>query len=492
MLPGTTAAPPRRSALAPLWKTEDYWAIWLGLGIIIFGQAMYATGRAGALASFAVAPPVDWTSLAPVLQHLAESWHRYAVLFLVLLAVFTLSVRMIGLEAGRYIAGFTVIYGLSVAIQLLSSSKFAHYYNLEAPLLALIVGLIAGNLWRVPAWLDTALRTEYYIKTGIVLLGAALPLTLIASAGPIAFLQATIVSICTWFTIYAATTRVFKKEPQLGAVLGAAGAVCGVSAAIAVGASVKARKEQIAIAISVVTIWAIVMIFFIPLASRALKLPTAVAGAWIGTSEFADAAGLAAAQAYSPPMPEPLAAAVQRVSNGAASAEDRVLVDRERPLYENENAIRAFTLMKVIGRDIWIGIWCFILSIVAVTVWERRAGGGSGNRVGGSVIWERFPKFVLGFVSASISMTLMVEAYGAESDEAFSAISRDLINPIKTLRTWTFVFAFLCIGLTTRFRELASFGWQPFWAFTIGVAINVPLGFLLSNILFRDFWLQIR
>jgi uncharacterized membrane protein YadS len=93
-------------------------------------------------------------------------------------------------------------------------------------------------------------------------------------------------------------------------VLGAAGAVCGVSAAIAVGASVKAKSEQIAIAISLVTIWAIVMIFFIPLASRALQLPTGVAGAWVGTSEFADAAGFAAAQAYNPPMPDGLRAAV--------------------------------------------------------------------------------------------------------------------------------------------------------------------------------------
>ena len=235
-------------------------------------------------------------------------------------------------------------------------------------------------------------------------------------------------------------------------MLGAAGSVCGVSASIAVGASVKARKEHIAIAISVVTIWAIVMIFFLPYASHLLGLPSAVAGAWIGTSEFADAAGFAAASAIG-----------------------------------GEPPIHAFTLMKVIGRDIWIGIWCFILSIIAVVLWERRAGGTGSAGTG--VIWERFPKFVLGFLAASIIMSLVAAGYSREAYD--DVVTPRLIAPIKTLRTWTFVFTFLCIGLTTRFRELTRFGSPPFWAFTVGVGINVMLGYWLSNHVFREFWMQL-
>ena len=481
----------RTSRWAPLFRTEDYWAIWLGLGIILLGQVLYATGGGAVLSSLAVKPPFRWTSLRPVIAHLGASWGWYLILFTGFLAVFTATVRVMGLKAGEFARGFVVLFVASVVIVILSSSRIANDYNLEAPLLALILGLVAGNALTLPRWLDTSLRTEYYIKTGIVLLGATLPLTLIASAGPIAFLQATIVSITTWLTIYLASTRLFGKEPQFGAVLGAAGAVCGVSAAIAVGASVKARREHIAIAISLVTIWAIVMIFFIPLASRALKLPTAVAGAWVGTSEFADAAGFAAAQAYNPPMPSALGAAVEAAAAGTATPAQLALIDAERHLYDNENAIRSFTLMKVIGRDIWIGIWCFVLSIVAVTVWERRQAGGGSERVSAAVVWERFPKFVLGFVAASVLMTGVVEYYGADGP-AYADVGRGLIAPIKTLRTWTFVFTFLCIGLTTRFRELTRFGWQPFWAFAIGVAVNVPLGFLLSAVFFRDFWLTVR
>ena len=484
--------PESTSARSLLWKTEDYWAVWLGLGIILLSIILYAVGRADLLARFAVKQPADWTELAPVARHLGTTWPWYLLLFAAFASVFSISMAVMGRKVPEYLRGFSILFAASVVILILSSSKFAHAYNLEAPLLALILGLIAGNLLRLPSWLDAALRTEYYIKTGIVLLGATLPLTLIVSAGPIAFLQATIVSVVTWLTIYFSATRLFSREPEFGAVLGAAGAVCGVSASIAVGASVRARKEHIAMAISVVTLWAIVMIFFIPLASRAMNLPTAVAGAWVGTSEFADAAGLAAAQAYAPPMPEPLSVAVRMVSEGTATPEHVALVQDQRQLYDNENAIRAFTLMKVIGRDIWIGIWCFILSIVAVTVWERRKPGAQPGRVGAGVIWERFPKFVLGFVAASILMTLIVEAYGGQASADYAGLEKGLVAPIKTLRTWTFVFTFLCIGLTTRFRELAKCGWNSFWAFSIGVLVNVPLGFFLSNVAFRDFWLTLK
>ena len=128
-------------------------------------------------------------------------------------------------------------------------------------------------------------------------------------------------------------------------------------------------------------------------------------------------------------------------------------------------------------------------SIISVAVWEKaRGSNGKAERVRAGVIWERFPKFVIGFIVASVLMTLIVKAYGAESGEAFDTLKSGLISPIKTLRTWTFVFTFLCIGLTTRFRDLTKFGWPPFIAFTIGVAVNVPLGYFLSAHVFHDHW----
>jgi uncharacterized integral membrane protein (TIGR00698 family) len=338
----------------------------------------------------------------------------------------------------------------------------AAHYNLEPPLVALGLGLLISNTIGVPRWLDPGLRVEFYIKTGIVLLGASLPLTLIAWAGPVAIVQAAIVSLATFGTIYFAAVRL-GLDRRLAATLGTGGAVCGVSGAIAVGGAVGAKKEEVSVAISLVVLWAIVMIFVLPLASRALNLPTGVAGAWIGTSEFADAAGLAAAQTY----------------GGYAGNVSGITGNPDA-------AVTAFTLMKVIGRDMWIGVWAFVLSLIATTRWERT---GIQSRSRASEIWNRFPKFVLGFLIASAVVTLVARGfdYAAYKKEVVPA----LVGPLQVFRTWAFTFAFLSIGLTTRFREFASIGARPLYAFSIGVLVNVVLGFVLSTQVFNEFWTRL-
>jgi uncharacterized membrane protein YadS len=462
----------------------------------------------------------------------------------------------------QFIPGFVILFAASLAIFEASSNSFIKgTLHLGAPLLALLVGLVVGNAIRLPDWFATSLRTEYYIKTGIVLLGATLPLTLIVSAGPIAFVQATLVSVGTWLTIYFVATRLFGLEKQFGAVLGAGGAVCGVSASIAVGGAVKANKDHIAISIAVVSLWAIVMILILSVVVKWM-VPTPIspgeAGAWVGTSEFADAAGFAVVAELS-----------DVIESGALRAADGLPMNPDDP-------INTFTLMKVIGRDIWIGIWCLILAVVSVVFWEGK--DAPQKTVGAGIVWDRFPKFVLGFFAASMIMTYVssnvpvdwagiapsegtyktsAEKISYKADfrsysvppEMASKVAVDLdrsvisyrnqgtpmtlkeyeilkaaiatddpnrrdklgafkqlrlasdwfesnlevavIEPIKTLRSWAFVLCFLCIGLSTRFADLLTFGLKPFWAFTIGVAVNVPLGYFLSTVVFSRFWSNI-
>lgn len=449
----TPAAAPsiQQQGWSELWKKEDYWAIWMGMGIVLAALIFFWAGSS--IKSISVVPPT-WVDFTAVTKHFIANWGWYIGLYLIFLGLFTISSTIMGYKASEFIAGFTIIFIISTVILVVGSWKTAIDLNLEPPLLSLLLGMLISNFVKLPKWLDTAFRTEYYVKTGIVLLGATLPFTLIIQAGPVAFLQATIVAVVTFLVIFFGATRIFGLDRQFGATLAAGGSICGVSACIALGGAVKAKKEHVSIGISMVVIWAIVMIIILPLVAKAMGLPPGVAGAWIGTSEFADAAGFAAAAAIG-----------------------------------NEAAIRSFTLMKVVGRDIWIGLWSFIMAVIACTVWERSCSGGRSERANAMEIWWRFPKFVFGFFIASLVMTAVALQF---SPDAFKKVlTPEVIGPVKNLRTWTFVFTFLSIGFTTRFRELAAFGWKPLAAFTLGVAVNVPLGFILSVIIFGNYWSKI-
>jgi uncharacterized membrane protein YadS len=522
--------------ISQLWKREDYWAIWLGLTVIIVAMAFFWAG--GTIKDLAVVPG-KWVTASDLAADLAEHWSGFLAVFLGFSLFFTVSSSIMGITWRRFLPGFVILFVGSLAIFYLAGHGWMKRAHIGAPLLALIIGLVIGNIRAMPGWFKQSLRTEYYIKTGIVLLGATLPLTLIIEAGPVAFLQATIVSVGTWSTIYFAATRLFKLDPRFGAVLGTGGAVCGVSGSIAVGGAVRAEKDHIAIGIAVVSVWAIVMILALTVVTKWLvpeSMSPGIAGAWVGTSEYADAAGFA--------------------------------VVAELAEQHGDGPIRTFTLMKVIGRDIWIGIWAFVLSIVSVTFWEKRK---KGETLPIRVVWDRFPKFVLGFFAASIIMSAIaanppadhvgstpwsgtfkskaqkqdfeadfsdytvpeklvawmrvdeeartISFKGKMSQEEFDAASaacttRDqriaikeleyrsnwfesrlkskAISPIKKLRSWAFVICFLCIGLSTRFKELITFGLKPFWAFTIGVAVNVPLGYFLSSHVFASYWSAIK
>jgi uncharacterized membrane protein YadS len=194
----------------------------------------------------------------------------------------------------------------------------------------------------------------------------------------------------------------------------------------------------------------------LPFVSQALDLPAGVAGAWIGTSEFADAAGFAAASTYG------------------------------KMVGHEDVSIKAFTLMKVIGRDLWIGIWSLVWALIATTQWEKKEGG---TRPGIGEIWHRFPKFVIGFFIASIIVTLFTGDYDA--DTLKKVVKPALMDPMGALRGWAFIFCFLSIGLTTRFRELKTVSRGALLAFSIGVAVNVVAGYILSVHVFGDYWAKL-
>jgi len=450
---GPAPAPAPSMGWRELYLKEDWWAIYLGMFIIVVALVAFFSGSS-VVKAIAINPGgLKWANWGQLGGHLAKNIGAYIWQLVAWLVIFGISTRIMGIKTSTFIPSFIILYILSWIMFAIAGWVNAPKFNMEAPLVALIVGLIIANVIPVPKWFEDGLRVEYFIKTGIVLLGASFPIALVVSAGPVALLQATIVSLATCLVIYFLATKVFGIDKRFASVLGVGGAVCGVSASMAIASSVKAKKEHVYMTVTLVVIWALVMILLLPFVSKAMHLPGGVAGAWIGTSEFADAAGMAAATSYGGMIGDP---------NGA---------------------LQGFTLMKVIGRDMWIGIWSFIFALIACLKWEKEE---CGEKPTAMEIWWRFPKFVIGFFVASIILSLVAAAY---PHAAYAkVVAPNLVAPITSLRTWAFIFCFLSIGLTTRFRDLKATGWKPFGAFTVGVVINVLLGFFLSVYAFYPFW----
>jgi uncharacterized membrane protein YadS len=441
-----------------LYLKEDWWAVWLGFALMVLAIVLFQAGSSNILKALAINPGgLRWSSFGQLADHFAKNAHLYFYQFVFWLILFGATTAAMGVKLKEFIPGFIFLYVASIVMFAIAGWANAAQFNLEAPLVALILGLLIANVFRLPAWMDSAFRVEYFIKTGIVLLGATFPIMLVLTAGPVAIVQATIISLVTCLVIYFVGTRVFGLDKRLAAVMGVGGAVCGVSASMAIAASVNAKKDHLYTSVTLVVMWALVMILVLPFLARAMALPAGVAGAWIGTSEFADAAGFAAATTY----------------GKMVGAED--------------SAIRSFTLMKVIGRDLWIGIWSIVFAAIATFVWEK---GESGRVPDAREVWWRFPKFVIGFFVASMLMSAFTGIFSTADFN--SAVRPNLLAPLASLRTWTFIFCFLSIGLTTRFRDLHVVGWKAFWSFTIGVAANVILGYFLSVAVFGSYWAGIH
>ena len=171
-----------RLSPASAWRTDDAWAIAAGLGLILAGIA-FTLGGSG-FGWIAVTPP-KWTQLPELAVHFAKTWPRYVAQFVLWSVLVGVALRALGYRPGRVLPAFSLIYALSVLIFCAGQWASAVKYNLEPPLLALAAGLILANLRVLPQWFDDGFRVEFYIKLGVVLLGATLPLSLLEPSSTI-------------------------------------------------------------------------------------------------------------------------------------------------------------------------------------------------------------------------------------------------------------------------------------------------------------------
>ncbi|SEU24326.1 YeiH family protein [Nonomuraea wenchangensis] len=313
---------------------------------------------------------------------------------------------------------------------------------IEFPVYAIVLGLL-GNAVLTAAGLRERLsggfRTEFFIKTGLVLLGASINLKVIVTAAGPAIAQALVlISVVFLFTWWLGGR--LGLDDRLRALLSSAVSICGVSAAIAAAGAVQAKREQLAYSASLVIAFALPSIFVLPALASLLGLSPEVAGAWIGGNIDTTAAVTAA---------------------GALAGED---------------ALAIATIVKV-TQNALIGV-----VVVALTAWfafrvDRRP---DAPRPGAGELWRRFPKFVLGFVAASVLATWYLTTVTAGH-------GKEVIGVANDLRTWFLILAFVSIGLEFRVASLREAGWRPVAVFAAATVVNVVVALALALALFSGF-----
>ncbi|WP_397385250.1 YeiH family protein, partial [Prosthecobacter sp.] len=297
-----------------------------------------------------------------------------------------------------------------------------------------------GMLWShtlpVPEWLREAVRTEFFIKVGIVLLGATILLPEMMKAGLPGLVQAALVIPVVWYVCYF-ISRKLKVDDEFGVMLSTAVSICGVSAAIAACGAIQGDRKKLSYVTSIVLLCAVPMMIMMPWAVKSMGLSEAVGGAWIGGT--------------------------LDTSGSVAAATEQV----------GKDATKVGVIVKL-SQNVLIGVAAFILSI-----WWTMRGGKDGaskkEKPSIRIIWERFPKFVIGFVIASVVFSYFVPAGVAEAAS----------KPLKGLREVWFAAAFVCIGLETRLGELFNLGGgKPALAFLGGQVFNIIWTLILAMWLF--------
>ena len=384
----------------------------------------------------------DWTSTLVGIIILAlvivspKFMSNNIVLFFVIGMLTWLGYLFMGNKNGKgYILSFITVFALALAAKYISAIPAIKNTGLESVFFAVIIGLFIRNTVGLPKWLEPAVRSEYYIKAGLVILGSSILFNEIMKAGALGLIQAVIVVFCVWYFSFWISTKIFKVDKEMSTLLSSAVSICGVSAAIATSGAIKGDPKKLSFVVSLVLIVAIPMMYLLPWVAKAMGLSEEVAGAWLGGTIDTTAAVVASGK------------------------------------FIGETAEQYSVIIKS-AQNVLLGVAAFVISIY----WSMK-GTNTDIRPTGSVLWERFPKFVIGFILASLVFSLLIDI---DSAKELSKVAN------KGAREILFSLAFICIGLETDFRYIFKKSNAKFiWSFLSAQGFNILLTLLVSWLLFK-------
>jgi len=409
-----------------LWRREDWWAVWLGF--FILGIAAMRT--------------LTWIPKISGWIAVTEAFPAWMAQYFVLLGIGLLALTSVAIMAMKerlkgYVAGFSIIFLLAFVALLIAANKNVGYWGLEYVIWALLFGLLISNTVGVPAWLKPAIKTELFIKTGLVLLGAEILFHTLLKAGVYGIIEATLGLLAVWYFCYYLAVKLGLSK-SFASIMSSGIAICGVSAAIAAGGAVKGNPKEISYTVSMILLVAIPMLVGIPFISKAVGMNDAVVGAWIGGSVDTTPAVAAAGALYS------------------------------------KKAMDVAVVVKTV-QNAMIGVTAFLLSLY----WTLKVERKPGERPSPKEVWYRFPKFILGFLVASLIFSALLTPTMGET------AVKEILSITSGIRGWFFAMTFVSIGLSTKFKELLKIGGgRPAIVFLTAQIFDILVTLLAAYLLF--------
>jgi len=366
----------------------------------------------------------------------AANWYKIIFQFIFVFVVAILGTLLTRKPLKSSLIVFPVVYCLTVIALILAGNSEVKSLNLEAVIFSLAIGLVVGNLFHLPEWFRAALSTELFVKIGLVLLGTSIIFGDILKAGSLGLIQALIVVISVWYFAYWLCKKL-NIDDELTMMISSAVSICGVSAAIATAGAIKGDSKKLSYVISLVLITAIPMMIFMPLIASRFGFREEVTGAWLGGS----------------------------IDTTGAVVASGTLV--------GETALKISTIVKF-SQNVLLGLAAFAISVY--WTYTKKGEGQTGvEKPGLGVIWERFPKFIIGFILASIVFSFFLS----------SAVVSSVKESVKSIQTLWFVLAFTSIGLETKFSDLFNSSTKrPMYAFLIAQLFNIIVTLIIASILF--------
>jgi len=414
--------------------SEDGWALWIGGFIIVIVLLMAFLAGDFKFTS----PAYQWANVSELFEKVffAKNLLFLAGIGFVFAILSSLAVWLSGGSVKKYVGGFVFIYLLAIVSLVIAGNKTINHYGIEYVVFALIIGLLLSNLTKLPEWIREAARSEFFIKTGLIILGTSILFTDIVQAGAPGILQAIAVVVVVWFFALW-LSRKLQIDDEFAVILASAVSICGVSAAIVASGVIKGDKKKLSYVTTLVLLVAIPMLVLQPWIIKNFEIPEIIGGAWLGGTLDTTASVTAASQLVGPV------------------------------------ALKAGVIIKF-SQNVLIGVAAFLIA----GWWALKKDPSrreNAEKPGLKVVWERFPKFVLGFIAASLIFSFLIPIEATKQVSGF----------LNSLRTIWFALAFVSIGLEARFYELVKIqSGRPALAFVIAQLFNILWTLLWAYLLF--------